>query len=425
MMKKILLFVLLHLTLFAQSAQEFYDEKDYRSALNMIEKDYAGFTDIHKQLLWARCAKELDDEEDAMSAYERVLNLDEENIEAALFLATIYQKQNMKKESKALVEKLKKYTLSANDQNTLQALLSEKNERSTFRVNINAKAGYDSNVNANAGSGNLDAYYQDIGSNAVASEDVKESAFLSYGANLSYLYDMGAKNAWYLQADLNLYGQNYERAEQYDIYFAKVELGIGYKFDKASLYLPVAYDDLYYLENNLLHTLSITPTLNRVYNENYISTMQLIYKSRSYIREDLKNRDDNEFGLKFSLFKVYAQSYIFGSVLADYFKAKEVSTVKYINKNLYEFALGMNYHIGSGYFTKLSYQYRYTIFEDVLMNESEARLDHYNHVSLDFSKVFWKKYETALNYVHIANLSNYVPSHYDKDVVSLSLQYNY
>ncbi len=430
-MKKLLLLVILLNTLHASTYGEAlisFNKKDYEGTIQLLQNDTSSFTDIDSQILWARAEKNLSHEPLAMSAYERVLMLDESNIEASLYLAKIYKKQGLYTQSKHLVKNLNNYQLSPSQRSAVAALLNSSDNINKFRENANINIGYDTNVNVNAGAGNLDNFYNDIGIGGVSTDGVISTLFVSYGVNLSYLNELGSKNGFYMQGDINLYGQNNfeDKAKRYNTYFGKGSLGLGYKFSKNTLYIPISYDRLNYLKKDLLQTYSINPILNTVLNKNFLSSLKILYKKRAYIEKVDQNRDDNEYGVDETIYAIYHKNFIYLKLGADSFIASKTNPVSYTDKNLFNFGSGLNYVIASNHIISLDYRFRFALFKDkVSINNLNPRRDIFNNISLSYNTVFFKFLQTNLSYSYTNNMSNYIPAAYAKNVVSFGLQYNY
>ena len=431
-LKKLLLPLIVLTNLYGSTyddALDAYNHKDYEKSIILIKSDKNLYKNIEAQLLWARAENQLSNEALAMSAYERVLMLDENNLEASLYLAKIYNKQGLYTQSEHLAKNLNNYQLSPAQRSAVSALLdASSKDINRFRTNAHINIGYDTNVNSNAGAGNLNNFYNDIGLGGVVVDDIISTLFTSYGLNLSYLNELGYKNGFYMQADSNLYGQNNfeDNAKRYNTYFGKASLGLGYKFSQNTFYLPIAYDRLNYLEKDLLQTYSINPILNTILNKNLLSSIKLLYKQRSYIDKVDQKRDDNEYGADFTLYGVYNKNFAYIKLGGNSFSASKKESISYTDKNLFNFSTGVNFILASDHIFSFDYRFRFALFKDqVSQNNLNQRRDIYNNISISYNTSFFDFLQTNINYSYTNNTSNYIPAVYAKNVFSFGLQYNY
>ncbi len=406
-----------------QEAQSAFDKNEYAQTVKLLRQDVSGYADVNHHILWGQAQEALGNDDQALSAYERALMIDNSNVDVMIALARLYKKVKMDDDAGKLINDLSTYVLSPAQRSALSNLGSKKESLNNFRASAGISTGYDSNVNASAGAGNLDAYYQDLGLN-VLTTDVAGSGFVSYKANASYVHELGEAKGFYAQGDANFYGQNNFSASDFDTYYGRASAGMGYKYSDYSVYVPLAYDRVYYLERDLLQTYAIAPILNAVLNKNLLISTGFKYQIRRYINENDSSRDDNVLGVNAALIGVMGKSLVYLKGSLEEYSAQENAT--FVEKTLFSVMTGFTYNAGKGYSLGGNYRFRFAQFTDPVKPDSLLiRRDIYNSLNLNASKVFMKNFQATLDYKFIRNASNYVPADYNKNIMTLGLQYNY
>jgi len=423
-MKKVILFTMLSTLAFAsyENSENFYKSAQYQKAIDEAKSSYDEYSNPKLHLLWAKSAEALGHTGEAMSAYERVVMLDENNTNARVALFKIYQKSSRNELAKEMRKELRNYQLTPAQRSSLD-LLKGTNIHS-FKAKATLGIGYDSNINVSATGSDLDDYYNTTG---ISGE--KSTLFSRLNGSLSYINEIEEKGAWYLRGDAKLYYQNNSDAHYYDMFVGSLEAGVGYTGDGYTFYLPLGYDNVNYLDVGLLSQVRVSPTLNITLNESYILNLNAKYATRSYPKDRYKGMGDSSKGAGVGLYYLFNKNYAY--VKADYgdFSSKENIHNAYIDKSMLTLSIGVNYALSTWLVARVDYRYRKGSYDDTIdvnsAAETTSRSDDYNQIELKLSHYFAGNYEVFISDRYAKNSSNYLPAEYTKNIFMFGLSANY
>jgi len=424
-MKSILLLTTLSILASAsyEKAQEFYDMKDYVSAIKEAKASTSEYSNPKLHLLWAKSEEALGHTKEAMSAYERVTILDESDTASRLKLVKIYAKTHRDELSQNMSKKLLAYQLTPKQRSSLDLLTKDKT--SSFKAKGSLSIGYDSNINISATSTALDDYE---GLNGV-NDGEKATLFSRFIGSVSYVNDLKTLGGWYFRGDARAYYQNNADAHYFDMAIFGVEAGLGYAGNGYTLYLPVGYDRVNYLDSDLLGQVLIEPNVNFTLSNAYILKLKAKYSSRTYSEAKYKAMGDSSYGIGADLYYFFGKNFTYSSLLWEKFSSSEDVHFSYLDKDMLTLSLGLNYNLSSWLVTRLDYRYRRGRYDDTsdLRNPSvtSTREDSYNQVEVKFSHYFAKKYELFISDRYVNNSSNYVPAEYTKNIAMFGISANY
>lgn len=424
-MKKITNIILLaNLSLLADMTQlqNLYDAGSYEEVISHAKSLTREYSNPQLHRLWAKSAQALGKKDEAMSAYERVAILDESDSESRVALVKVYRETDRESLAKEISQELTNYQLTPEQRRALKML------RSTTTSSVKAKAalsmGYDSNINVNPGSAALDDYYGTTGSEGEIS-----TMFGRFTGGVSYVNELDEKGGWYAGADLKAYYQNNLDADYYNLFLGSVELGVGYAGSAYTLYLPVDYDRINYLDKSLLSQYRFDPRVNISVSNDLILNINARYSKRDYIESVDEARNDTAMGAGFGFYYLFDKNFIFCNVKYESYEADEESVVKYVNKDMLTASIGINYNIASWLVSRLDFRFRTGSYDDDISSATQTstaqRSDEYSQVELKFSHYFMDNFEVYISDRYATNSSNYVPAEYSKNIVMLGLGMNY
>lgn len=422
-MKTIILLLLSNLLLFAgvEEAQSFYESKEFLKAKEEAKASTQEYGNPKLHLVWAQSAYALGDIEEAMSAYERVLLLDENSLEVSLALATIYKDTKRVELAQEISASLQNYALTP-EQKTLLSLPKEPS-MSSFAAKVAIETGHDTNINVNPGSAALDDYYGTTGN-----EKEIATLFGRFMATLSYVNELEEKGGWSLRTTLNTYYQNNSDAHFYDLLLGSVEVGSSYTSENYTLHLPLNYERINYLEKDLFQQFQFNPRVNISLSNDFILNINAKYSTREYLSVEDKNRNDTLVSGGFGFYYLLEKDFLYFNTKYENFQAEQKS-LKYIDKDMLTASIGINYNLTSWLVSKLDYRVRVGSYKDdigtFVVADSSKRSDLFQQVELRFSHYFMENMELYISDRYAINSSNYVPSEYSKNVVMLGLGINY
>ena len=356
----------------------------------------------------------------AQAAYERaILEDDDDNIQARLKLATLYNSMQMKTEADAILVSVNETQLSPEQRSSLALLRKTESESiSSFRARVGLDLGYDSNINVSP--------FLDDSINGNGPDGITGTLFSRFRADMSYLHDLSTAGGWFLRTDANLYYQNNASAHDFDATYAKVYAGGGYRSENFSLYVPLFYNRLNYLDRDLLQETGILPDLDIQLTNTLILNFNAMYSARRYIQSSDQLRDDNILSGGAGLFWIEGNDMAYIKTRYESYIAINDNAIAFTNKDMYYGMIGGLYSIQDLFDLRLNYQYRFGSFEKVITPTGEGIREDSNHdFRFALERDIIKQLRLRAQYRYVTNISNYPWAEYDKNEMMLSIMYNY
>jgi len=407
-MKKIIITLLLISSgLFGsyQKALTLYDKKEYSQSLQELKISYDEYGEKKLHQLWAKVAQMLGDKNMMMSAYERVLMIDDEDNNVKFMLYTIYKQTKREQLASQMLQTLQSSpTLNSKQQKVLKSFSKKERVQSNFIANI--AFGYDNNIN-NRFSNDIAQEYQ-----VVNSESAKGSGFsrISTKYNLEYKFD----TPYYLNGGLELYYQYNFNATKYNLFVGNIELGAGYEEGRYNFYFPIYYSTIHYINNNFLSQIALKPKVTYALNEEVTLFLQPTYSKKDYLMSAYNSLDGYVYGLwsgaKYRTSKI---AYNFVAGYQNYNTQKKSLSMKgsILYPIIYKAVVGVEYKYKKDWYNeKLS---------------SSKRADNLHQLKVDLRYALSKNYQISFSDKYVRNSSNYALAKYNKNVVMIGFNYNY
>jgi len=405
-----------------EKLENYYESHQYQKAINEAKASKSEYSNPKLHLLWAKSAEALGKTKEAMAAYERVAILDEEDSESRVSLLSIYHETSRDELADDMSTALDSYQLTPQQRNSLGLLVQK--DINTLKVQVSASVGYDTNINVSASLDDLAAYYP-----TVTNQGELSSLFARVLGSVSYVNELGDKGGWYLRGDLNLYYQNNFDASYYNLFDGGVSAGVGCAGSSYTLYLPVSYDHVNYLEVSLLDQVSLAPTLNMKLTNTLIISVNANYTLRTYSEAVYEGMGDTSLGGRLGHYYLFDKDYVYANIKFENFTSSEKVHYAFIDKQMMTFSLGTNLNLTQWLTLRADYRYRKGEYSDAsdfrTANVSEKRSDDYNQIELKFSHYFNGTMELYISNRYINNSSNYIPAQYSKNITMLGLSLNY
>ena len=398
-----------------------YQSQMYHEAIDEAKSLTSEYSNPKLHLLWAKSAEALGEQKEAMSAYERVVILDENDTQAKLALFKIYKNSKRDVLAKETREELLRYQLTPSQRSSLNLLEAQSSDE------IKAKAtlilGHDTNINVSADSGVLDSYFGTLGNKGEVS-----TFFSRFTGSVSYVNELEEKGGWHLRGDAELYYQNNFDASYYSMLVGGLKVGMGYSGEGYTLYMPIGYDKVHYLNSDLLTQITLAPTLNVKVDKEVILNVNAKYATRSY-DDKYKGMGDSSYGVGSGVYYLFDANYLYSTGKYESFSSNETVHFSYLDKKMLTFSLGVNYNLAQGLVSKLDYRYRKAFYNDGINPANAAgsakRDDDYNQVELKLSHYFADNFELFFSERYAKNSSNYIPAKYSKNITMFGVSVNY
>ena len=393
-----------------EKADQFYKAKEYKKALAEAKASTSEYQDPRVHLLWARSAEALGSFNEAMSAYERVLILDENNAEAKTALIRLYKKSGRDELA---------YEMS----NSLRPA-GKRSSSDPLKANATAAIGYDSNINVTPGSGVLDNYY-----GTTNNEDVRSTMFSRFTGDFSYVDNFKNSDGGYYKGAARVFYQNNFKESLYNLFSGSLEVGGGYKWNGYNLYIPLIYDDVYYLNKKLFHQYALSPKLTMFLTDELICNLNASYTKRYYSGASNQKIDIDIWGSGVDFYYIFDKNYLFLKTAYESFHTGDAGGTLFINKRIFTASLGANYKVVPWLIARADYRFTHASFDDSVVTiynpDTSKRVDNLHQVELKLSHNLKDNLELYLSDRYAKNTSNYVPAEYSKNIIMLGIGLNY
>lgn len=391
--------------------QTLYNQKSYLQVIQKAKENTSAYNDPKLHLLWAQSAEALGKTDEAISAYERVIILQPDNVDVHIRLTKLYSDSERKLLSKAETKITQKYDLSQEQHNTLQTFMLTDDK--PFKASASLSFGYDSNINVSPG--DLEIYE---GGGEIGTKFAKLQAYMGYEYKLENLANAS------LFANTQLSYQSNE-AHYYDLFCGVAEAGFAYKSDSYEVALPVQYGRYYYLEKDLIESIGFVPRINFLLSSEWMLHLNTKFLERYNLQESSENQDDSVLGIGSKLFWLPGDHLVYIGVEYNSYDAKYREASYFIEKESLGLNAGLTYQINNDWALAGNLNYRDTQYDDHVSTSDDKRSDDYYFGEIKLSKELHKDFICSASYSYTENRSNFTPSEYQKNIYMLTINYHF
>ncbi|MCF6244559.1 MAG: CDC27 family protein [Sulfurovum sp.] len=404
MFKSLLAILLLSISASADytRAYQFYLNGDYVKTIKELKKSKKQYSNPDLHLLWGHSAKELGNLNEAMSAYERVLLLDESNTQARQSLEEIY------KETKR------------------EALLTPNSALTNLKTSISIALGYDSNLNAMPDNDTIQEYF-----GTQTNVNNTSSAFTQLSTALSYTDELGEKGGWYTKYALRGLAQHNFSATLYNLRTFSIEAGAGHNTQRYNIYLPLSYHRVHYLGEDLLQQYRFHPSLFVPIGKKNMFNLNVVYSRNKYIAQTNKMKNDTTIAVEVGNYLLFDKDFI--SMHLKYerhtdietFASNSLKSAQYIGAEFWTLKLGGKYAFTPKLTTLLNYRFRYGQYDDVVGTTVTTRDDNFHQLDSKLLYEWTENTNVFFVYTYTNNKSNYPMVEYNKNSAYVGMEYTY
>jgi len=414
MFRIVLILMAITIELFASYTQalDYYNAGKYKKTIAEIKSSKNQYSNPNLHLLWGESAQKLGQLNAAMSAYERVLLLDENNIQAQEALNLIYTQTNRDK----LIKKNHKYTLYARGGKPTW----QERGGSSFSSKTSFSFGYDNNLDATPDSEILQDYFGDsINTKKTA------SSFFRFMTALTLIDDFDKKDGWYAKYIIRAYLQDNINAHFYNLRSVSFESGLGYATQDYNIYFPLSYHRVHYLGKELLYQYRFNPQIFIPIGDNIILNLNLLYSKNNYFDSVDEIKNDRTYAVEGGGYYIFDKNYISTHFKYEHHTAINGFPSKYIGADFWTFKLGMKYYINPMFLGTLHYRFRYGQYDDVVGTSVTTRDDNFHQLDTRLTYLWSKQTNIYLSDTYSENRSNYPAAVYKKNSVLFGIEFNY
>ncbi len=409
-----------------KTAKTLYGEGNFTEAKELFDTlflEHMGSLELNHYL--AQSAHKAKSYDAALAAYERVLILDEYNGDYNLDVATLYVDTQGYTEAKALLDTLKELTPAQEARkNVLLQRIDDARQRHTLVAVVNANIGYDTNVNASAGSTVLADYYNELNATGAATTDPIGDLYTTAMAMLIDIYDIGDKDGWYLQGMAMGLSKFYLSQTSYNLLFAKLSGTVGLKEGAWKLTMPIEFDHIVFGGKNLMGVPTLGGTVSYQQDKVFSYGTGVKYQYKSYYETTDPSRNAHT-GT--------------GHLNVRYSDAGHTITATYqmqlTKGSSAQYVRNWSNGLTLSYATTLPWEqinvtanlkFRHILYDDAVSDTSDVkRTDDQSGIALSGVKQLWQALGLKATYMWDNSTSNYAPVKYQKHAIEVGVNYTF
>jgi len=397
-------------------AQKLYDKKLYQKTIDMAKSSVSDYPNPKLHILWAKSAEKLGKASEAMSAYERAIMLSPLNTSIQKSLLSIYIKTKRYKLAVNLSDELKSKNIDLSG----FKIKSYDTSKSNIDASASLSYGYDTNYNIHHESSTLDDFY---GTTNVPTK--KASKFSQTILDIGYTKEF--ENDIYIRSKFNGYYKLVTDDTNYNVYLNNIEFGVGYYTNDYNIYVPISYYRLFYLKQDYLSVLSLSPRIDYKWNNNFILSLSTSFEKRTLFVDN--DRNDRTVGIGTALYYSIEKNYLFVDLNYKVYKSTGALYQDFTDKKNFTMTIGAKHNFTPKVNLSASYKISLTEYIDsigtTITPDNTIRSDTYSQINIRLSKQFTKNITLYIENEYSVNKSNFIPSDYDKNVLSVGINLNY
>jgi hypothetical protein len=396
-------------------ADKFYQDGNYSAAQELYEElFYTEMDSIEYNHKLAQSATRTGDSDEAQSAYDRLLIMDE-RIQYNFELAELYIGLEMLTDALVLVKGLKVKTGEHKlKKQTLLDIIEDKRDRAKHTLVLKAGVAYDDNVQS------LPEPDQ-----AVNADELDKVGDLYVNTMGSYIlnYDLGKRSKYFLQNTLLALSNIYMNEESRNLIYMKESLALGYNGKRYTFLFPFDYDYVVFGGNSLLSSVGVSPSFKMNYSKTISSTTSIKYQKKNYSAVENIDKGSHNIILAAEMnfsdkIQTINGKYTFQN--ASY--SDSSSAVDFIEYISHTFNLRYGYNLTDKWIVSGKLNFKHLAYSSLATDSTETRSDTQSTVGLSIVRKLWTKSKVDFQYNFLNSSSNNELSNYIKNTYILSLQ---
>ena len=400
-----------------ESIKSLFEKEDYERACQLVEEFYKNNPyDVQANLYHGKCAYYKDDIDGAMAAYDRAEILDEEDAEVHKHLGDLYAHIGNIEIANSEYDKADRF-----GKDIVERALDSAYSSNSFSVLARFSGGYDSNVQYNADNTDMLIYTGDSNYSTKPSSD----SFIKEYARITHLYDDDAFSSFYYKNQFHFYNKNYSEFNEDDFMQAQVYTGPGWASKDFDLWIPLSYTYMATDYENYASLYSINPQFRKKFENELLLRVEAEYQYQEF--KQWEEGDKDIYSADISLSRWFDKNYFrvaYRYLLVD--KHQSDTPRIFIDKSFNEAEINYTFLITKSVEFGLGYQYNKTLYGDVAKaGETAKRKDTLQKISAYISYNITENIGISINYDIYDNDTNYTPSAYKKEVLSVGLYLYY
>jgi Surface lipoprotein assembly modifier len=401
-----------NISLYADSVQELFEKGDYVNGCDKVDKLFLQETaDFNLNLYYGICADYRGDTDAAMAAFDRAEILSEANALVHKHLGDLYARMGNIEIANDEYDKADRFGNAPFLRADVKGY-----EANRFSLLLHLSIGGDSNVGYDPNLSDISEWY----STPIGSENKPQaSLFTKEYLRISHVYDSDPFSSFYFKTQLYAYNKTYDKFHDEDLFQGQVFSGPGWASKSFDFWLPFSYAYTAVGAESFSEQYSIEPQIRKRFENKLLLTLGAKYEIEHYKQWD--EGDRLMYSGRIALSRWFNHNYFrlaYAHFIAE--KNDEESPRLFLDQYYNEIDLSYIRVISSSIEAGIGYLYRKSNYEDLarfaLAKKREDELNEYSaYISYDLTQ------STGLifQYEYYDNKSNYTPSDYTKEVISL------
>jgi len=408
-------------------AKQLFESQKYEEAYTLLKKLFLNdLSNPNINFYLGQSAYMLKKYEEALSAYERIIIVNEKAYRVKLEMAICYQQLGLLKEAKAMLMNVRD-KVPKNVQKNIDiylAAIEEKRKKHSLNGAVIFGLNYDSNIYGvtvdNVISDKIPNYTLNNTSSAGWAHQEVVAANYTYAKSETVKY----------KADLVVFDKSIFSYHDMDLFLVQITPALSVSYTKELVVDYAVFVNKIWLSSKpLMSNFGIYPKIKYIFSPTWMIDGAFKFQSQQNDAPN-QNRDNNTYTLELGIQNIYTKELTFGiKTKANIVREKtnaEIGDLNEVAYNLYELTLNANYK----YTPKIIIAPKLQIYQKNYIEHSISplsglelykRTDKEYQMWLSGTYVYNPKMLLTLEYTHVIHDSNYADNRFNKDTLSANV----
>lgn len=392
-----------------QSIETLFDKKQYDEACLLANTLFKQNPDNYlANIYYGRCANYRGYIDKAMAAYDRAEIINDEDFYVHKHLGDLYTQIGNIEIANEEYDKADRF----GNQPVIRERVSNYNAN-TFSLFARLNIGEDSNVNYSAELSEMAEWG--------AYAEPESDSFTKEYMKLTHVYDSDPFSTFYYKSQLHAYNKNYTKLHEEDFAQENFYTGPGWASNTFDFWIPLGYIYMTTDYEGYAEIYSIEPQISTRFENEILLKLETSFEYQKYLQWNEGNKLTYSGKLSFS--RWFSKNYL--RVAYHYLqtdKNNKESPRIFIDKYFHEIEFNYTRRVTKSLEAGVGFLYRKTSYMDLAKlgidkTREDVLYSYSGYLSYNVTQVVG----VVLSYENYENQTNYTPSDYNKEVLSLGL----
>ncbi|WEJ62764.1 tetratricopeptide repeat protein [Thiomicrorhabdus lithotrophica] len=404
-------------------ALQLFKAKDYQASYNAFEKlVQSDFNSFNYNFYLARSATLLNNLDEAISIYERILIVDPTNTRSKLELGKLHFQQNSYALSESYFkDALKEDIPPAVARNVNQYLTKMKSTRSksTLSAAVIFGVGHDSNINTTPESESW--FVPAFGVDFDNANEVIGSNFHQETVVVDHYYDALQEYGFGIKNNLLFYAKTLSEQNDYNILFTRYTPALVFPVGKNRLEAALEYSHMHYGEESYLESYGLAPKMVFKTKPNQMVSLQGKILKKHYLQAEKQEKDATQGEISIAVKQKINSNLLINLTSKAQRERKDSGDLYDVDYDSIGIQLGINYGLSHDWKLGGSIGIKEVRYSDKNPFFFEQREDSNRRLSINLTKNINKSLAIQASLNRTFNQSNQEPYEYQKDLATLNV----